>query len=84
MDPHLDGVTFCGLGLPDCFAYSMELAFRYVPTLSRYFGITFDTQQARGYEIERVKGGLILQVTRIAPLCDSIQTTLKYTNPSRE
>jgi len=68
MDPRLYGVTFRGLGLPDRFAYSMELAFRYVPTLARDFGITFDAQRARGYEIERVKGGLIQQVARIAPL----------------
>ena len=68
MDPRLYGVTFRGLGLPDKFAYSMELAFRYVPTLARDFGITFDAQRARGYEIERVKGGLFQQVARIAPL----------------
>jgi energy-coupling factor transport system permease protein len=68
MDPRVYGVTFHGLGLPDSFAYSMELAFRYVPTLARDFGTTFDAQRARGYEIERVKGGLIKQVARIAPL----------------
>lgn len=46
----------------------MELAFRYVPTLAREFSTTFDAQRARGYEIDRVKGGLIKQITRIAPL----------------
>ncbi|MGA2503556.1 MAG: energy-coupling factor transporter transmembrane component T [Anaerolineales bacterium] len=35
MDPRVYGITFRGLGLPDRFAYSMELAFRYVPTLAR-------------------------------------------------
>jgi energy-coupling factor transport system permease protein len=68
MDPRLYGVTFRGLGLPDRFAYSMELAFRYVPTLARDFGTTLDAQRARGYEIERVKGGIIKQIIRIAPL----------------
>ena len=68
MDPRVYGVTFRGLGLPDRFAYSMELAFRYVPTLARDFATTFDAQRARGYEIERVKGGLLKQIVRIAPL----------------
>jgi energy-coupling factor transport system permease protein len=68
MDPRLYGVTFKGLGLPDSLAYTMELAFRYVPTLARDFNTTLDAQKARGYEIERVNGGLIQQLTRIAPL----------------
>ena len=68
MDPRLYGVAFRRLGLPDRFAFAMDLAFRYVPTLARDFGITLDAQRARGYEIERVEGGLITQVRRIAPL----------------
>jgi energy-coupling factor transport system permease protein len=68
MDPRLYGVTFRGLGLPDRFAYSMELAFRYVPTLTRDFATTIDAQRARGYEIERVRGGIFQQVIRLAPL----------------
>jgi energy-coupling factor transport system permease protein len=46
----------------------MDLAFRYVPTLARDFQVTLDAQKARGYELERVEGGLITQVRRIAPL----------------
>jgi energy-coupling factor transport system permease protein len=68
MDPRLYGFTFHGLGVPDRLAYSMDLAFRYVPTLARDFGTTMDAQKARGYEIERVEGGLITQARRIAPL----------------
>ncbi len=68
MDPRLYGFTFRGLGLPDRFAFSMDLAFRYVPTLARDFSVTLDAQKARGYEIERVEGGLIAQIRKIAPL----------------
>jgi energy-coupling factor transport system permease protein len=68
MDPRQYGVTFRGLGLPDSFAYSMELAFRYGPTLARDFTTTFDAQRARGYEIERVKGNFFQQIVRVAPL----------------
>jgi energy-coupling factor transport system permease protein len=67
MDPRLYGVTFRGLGLPDKFAYSMELAFRYVPTIARDFGVTVDAQRARGYEVES-GGGVFKQILRTAPL----------------
>jgi energy-coupling factor transport system permease protein len=67
MDPRLYGVTFRGLGFPDKFAYSMELAFRYVPTVARDFGITVDAQRARGYEVES-SGGIFKQLLRTAPL----------------
>lgn len=68
MDPRLYGVTFRGLGFPDKFAYSMELAFRYVPTIARDFGVTVDAQRARGYELESIKGGIFKQILRTAPL----------------
>jgi energy-coupling factor transport system permease protein len=68
MDPRLYGVTFKGLWLPDKVAYTMELAFRYVPTLARDFNLTMDAQKARGYELERMGGSLLQQIVRIAPL----------------
>ena len=68
MDPRLYGVTFRGLGLPDRFAYSVDLAFRFVPSLGRDFGVTLDAQRARGYEIDKVEGGLIKQIQKMAPL----------------
>lgn len=68
MDPRLYGVTFRGMGLPDKFAYSMELAFRYVPTIARDFGVTVDSQRARGYEMEARGGGIFKQILHTAPL----------------
>jgi energy-coupling factor transport system permease protein len=68
MDPRFYGVTFRRLGFSDKLAYSMELAFRYVPTLGRDFNTTLDAQRARGYELERVQGGIVKQIIRIAPL----------------
>jgi len=67
-NPGQYGVTFRGLGLPDKFAVSMDLAFRFVPTLGRDFSITFDSQRARGYEVEKLEGGLIAQIRKTAPL----------------
>ena len=68
MDPRLYGVTFRRLGIPDKLAYSMELAFRYVPTLGRDFSTTYDAQRARGYELERLNSNIFQQIARIAPL----------------
>ena len=68
INPSLYGVTFRGLGLPDKFAYAMDLAFRFVPTLGRDFSITLDSQRARGYEVEKLSGGIITQIRRLAPL----------------
>lgn len=68
INPALYGVAFRGLGLPDKFAYGMDLTMRFIPTLGRDFTQTMDAQRARGYEIEKLKGGLIAQVRKLAPL----------------
>ena len=68
MDPRKYGVTFKGMGIPYRIAFSMDLAFRLVPTLARDFRVTVDSQQARGYEVERLEGGIITQIRRLAPI----------------
>jgi energy-coupling factor transport system permease protein len=68
MNPALYGVTFRGLGLPDKFAYAMDLTMRFIPTFGRDFQYTYDAQRARGYELENLRGGLVEQVRKMAPL----------------
>ncbi len=68
LDPALYGVTFKGLGLPDKLAYAMDLTMRFIPTFGRDFQLTMDAQRARGYEIEKINGGLIEQVRKLAPI----------------
>ena len=68
LNPAHYGITFHGLGLPDKIAYAMELTMRFIPTLGRDFQLTLDAQRARGYEIEKLRGGLIAQVRKLAPL----------------
>lgn len=68
MNPQQYGVTFSGMGIPYKVAFSMDLAFRFVPSLARDFQITLDAQRARGYQINRVEGGLIQTIRRVAPL----------------
>lgn len=68
LDPTLYGVTFRGLGLPDKIAYAMDLTMRFIPTFGRDFQLTLDAQRARGYEVEKLRGGLFAQVRKLAPL----------------
>ncbi len=68
LDPAFYGVTFRGLGLPDKIAYAMDLTMRFIPTFSRDFQLTMDAQRARGFELEKISGGLFEQVRKLGPL----------------
>jgi energy-coupling factor transport system permease protein len=68
INPALYGITFRGLGIPDKFAYAMDLTMRFVPSFGRDFQLTMDAQRARGYELEKLSGGLVEQVRKMAPL----------------
>lgn len=68
MDPSVYGTAFRQMRLPDRAAFSMDLAFRFVPTLGRDFAITVDAQRARGYELESLRGGIFARLRRLAPL----------------
>jgi energy-coupling factor transport system permease protein len=68
LNPIQYGITFHGLGLPDKIAYAMDLTMRFIPTFGRDFSLTMDAQRARGYELEKVRGGLFSQVRKLAPL----------------
>jgi energy-coupling factor transport system permease protein len=61
LDPSKYGITFRGLGLPDKIAYAMDLTMRFIPSFGRDFQLTLDAQKARGYELEKLKGGLFAQ-----------------------
>lgn len=68
LNPALYGITFKGLGLPDKFAYAMDLTMRFVPTFGRDFQLTMDAQRARGYELDKISGGIIEQVRKLGPI----------------
>ncbi len=68
INPAEYGIAFRGLGIPDKFSYAMDLTMRFVPSYGRDFQLTLDAQRARGYELEKLRGGLIEQVRRMAPL----------------
>ncbi len=66
--PGLYGAMFHGLGFSDSVAFAMDLAFRLVPSVGRDFQVIVDAQRSRGYELEKVRGGLIGRIRRLAPL----------------
>ncbi len=68
LNPALYGITFKGLGLPDKIAYAMDLTMRFIPTFGRDFQLTMDAQRARGYELDKLSGGLIAQVRKLGPI----------------
>jgi energy-coupling factor transport system permease protein len=68
INPALYGVTFRSLGLPDKIAYALDLTMRFIPSYGRDFQLTLDAQRARGYELEKLSGGLVHQVRKMAPL----------------
>ena len=68
LNPALYGITFKGIGLSDKFAYAMDLTMRFIPTFSRDFQLTMDAQRARGYELEKIRGGPVEQVRRMGPI----------------
>lgn len=68
MDPNIYGTAFKRMGASDKVSFTMDLAFRFLPTFARDFTITMDAQRARGYEMEKLKGGIPTRIRKLAPL----------------
>lgn len=82
MDPNIFGTAFKRMGVSDKVSFTMDLAFRFMPTFARDFTITVDAQRARGYEIDKLKGGLVARIQRLAPLI--IPVTMQSTVTGEE
>jgi energy-coupling factor transport system permease protein len=68
LDPNIYGTAFRRMGVSDKVSFTMDLAFRFLPTVSRDFTTTMDAQRARGYEMDKLKGGLVARIQKLAPL----------------
>jgi energy-coupling factor transport system permease protein len=68
LDPNVYGITFKRMGVSDKVSFTMDLAFRFLPTFARDLIITMDAQRARGYELDKLKGGVVARIQRLAPL----------------
>jgi energy-coupling factor transport system permease protein len=82
MDPNIYGTAFRQMGASDKVSFTMDLAFRFLPTFARDFTITVDAQRARGYEMETLKGGVVSRVRKLAPLI--IPVTMQSTVTGEE
>ncbi len=66
--PNMYGTAFKRMGASDNVSFTMDLAFRFLPTFARDLMITMDAQRARGYEMDKLKGGLVARIQKLAPL----------------
>ncbi len=82
LDPNIYGTAFKRMGASDKVSFTMDLAFRFLPTFARDLTITVDAQRARGYEVEKLKGGLVEKIRRLAPLI--IPVTMQSTVTGEE
>jgi energy-coupling factor transport system permease protein len=67
-NPGYMGIAFKGMGLSDKFSYAIDLSFRFLPTVARDFGTTLDAQRARGFEVDKLRGGLFSKIAKLAPM----------------
>ena len=82
LDPNIYGTAFKRMGVSDQVSFTMDLAFRFLPTFARDLTITVDAQRARGYEVEKLKGGLFEKIRKLAPLV--IPVTMQSTVTGEE
>lgn len=82
LDPNIYGTAFRRMGVSDKISFTMDLAFRFLPTFARDLTITIDAQRARGYEMDKLKGGLVARIQKLAPLI--IPVTMQSTVTGEE
>ncbi len=68
IDPALWGVAFRGMGISDKIAYAIDLSLRFLPSTARDFMTTYDAQRARGFELDKLRGGVFGKIARMAPM----------------
>jgi energy-coupling factor transport system permease protein len=68
INPAEMGVAFRGMGAPDKIAYAIDLSLRFLPSVARDFTTTYDAQRARGFEIDKLRGGVFGRIARMAPM----------------
>lgn len=67
--PNDFGVAFHRLGVPEKFAFAIDLTFRFLPSLAADLQTTVDAQKIRGYDSStRSRGGPLSRVRNAAPV----------------
>ncbi|MBF8289793.1 MAG: Energy-coupling factor transporter transrane protein EcfT [Chloroflexi bacterium] len=68
MNPADFGATFARLGIPDRFAFAIDLTFRFIPSLAADLQTTIDAQRVRGMELDKGAGGIFGRMRRQGPI----------------
>ena len=66
--PNDFGIAFRRLGVPDKFAFALDLTFRFLPSLAADFQTTVDAQRIRGYDWSAGAKGFLGKVRRSGPV----------------
>jgi energy-coupling factor transport system permease protein len=62
------GIAFRRLGVPEKFAFGIDLTFRFLPSLAADFQTTVDAQRIRGFDWSAGAKGLLGKVRRSGPV----------------
>jgi energy-coupling factor transport system permease protein len=68
MAPDAFGIAFRRLGVPDKFAFAIDLTFRFLPSLANDMQTTVDAQRVRGHDWQEAKGGPIGRLRNTMPV----------------
>ena len=66
--PNDFGIAFKRLGIPEKFAFGIDLTFRFLPSLAADFQTTVDAQRTRGYDWSAGAKGFLGKVRRSGPV----------------
>ena len=66
--PNDFGIAFRRLGVPEKFAFGLDLTFRFLPSLAADFQTTVDAQRVRGFDWSAGAKGLLGKVRRSGPV----------------
>jgi energy-coupling factor transport system permease protein len=66
--PNDFGIAFRRLGVPEKFAFGIDLTFRFLPSLAADFQTTVDAQRIRGYDWSSGARGFLGKVRRAGPV----------------
>jgi energy-coupling factor transport system permease protein len=66
--PNDFGIAFRRLGVPEKFAFGIDLTFRFLPSLAADFQTTVDAQRIRGYDWSSGARGFLGKVRRSGPV----------------
>lgn len=62
------GTAFARLGVPEKFAFGLDLTFRFIPSLAVDYQQTIDAQRVRGFDPSGGSGGPVARLRQMVPI----------------